>query len=177
MELGAGSVVESGLYLGIDPGLNRTGYAVLARSGKRLELREGGIIRSTRNLSLAERVQEIGVGLREVLVEFSPKAMAIEQVFSLKGNPKTALLMSHVRGAILFLAAEHQVPVVHYTPNQIKRLLTGSGRASKEQIQSAVTTELGLGTILEPNDVADATAVAICLCHGVRFNSLNVSGT
>lgn len=175
MELAAGSIVESGIYLGVDPGLNRTGYAVLARSRRRLELREGGVIRSNRKLSLAERVQEIGAGLQEVLVEFSPKAMAIEQVFSLKGNPKTALLMAHARGAILFMAAEHQVPVVHYTPNQVKRLLTGSGRASKEQMQSAVSNELGLKTILEPNDVADATAVAMCLCYGGQFNSVHVA--
>jgi crossover junction endodeoxyribonuclease RuvC len=167
-------IVESGLYLGVDPGLNRTGYAVLARCGKQLELREGGIIRSTNKLSLAQRVQEIGTGLREVLDEFSPQAMGIEQVFSLKGNPKTALLMAHARGAILFMAADRQIPVVHYTPNQIKRLLTGSGRASKEQIQMAVANELRLSSVPEPNDVADAAAVAMCLCHGVQFNDLNV---
>jgi len=174
MEPASGTIVESGLYLGVDPGLNRTGYAVLARCGKTLELREGGIIRSTQKLSLAERVQEIGTGLREVLDEFNPQAMGIEQVFSLKGNPKTALLMAHARGAILFMAADRQIPVVHYTPNQIKRLLTGSGRASKEQIQMAVANELRLSSVPEPNDVADAAAVAMCLCHGVRFNNLNV---
>ena len=60
-------------------------------------------------------------------------------------------------------------PIVHYTPAQIKKLLTGSGRASKEQIQSAIRMELKLPKILEPNDVADASAVALCLYHGVRF--------
>ena len=130
---------------------------------------EGGIIRSTPKLSLAQRVFEIGSGLREVLAEFKPEIMAIEQVFSTGNYPKTALLMAHARGAILMTAAEFEVPVVHYTPTQIKRQLTGSGRASKEQIQFAVKNELSLKEILEPNDVADASAVALCIYHSVRY--------
>ena len=149
-------------YLGIDPGLNRTGYALLERSPRGPLLREGGLIRSTRGRSLAERVHEIACGLREVLNEFQPQVLAIEQVFSLVRNPKSALLMAHARGAILTTAVEHGVPVVHYTPTQIKRLLTGSGKASKDQIQRAIKTELGLDRLLEPHDVADAFAVALC---------------
>ena len=149
-------------YLGIDPGLNRTGYALLERSSRGPVLREGGLIRSTRGRSLAERVFEIASGLREVLEEFQPDVLAIEQVFSLVRNPKSALLMAHARGAILSTAVERGIPVVHYTPTQIKRLLTGSGKASKEQIQHAIKMELGLDRLLEPNDVADAFAVALC---------------
>jgi crossover junction endodeoxyribonuclease RuvC len=148
--------------LGIDPGLNRTGYAILVRGAKRPVLKEGGVIRSTASRSLAERVHEIGGGLREVLDEFQPPVLAIEQVFSLGKNPKTALLMAHARGAILFAAAERNIPVVHYTPRQIKKLLTGSGTATKEQVQLAITRELGLKQVPEPNDVADACAVALC---------------
>ncbi len=148
--------------LGVDPGLNRTGYAILVRGQRSPVLKEGGVIRSTPKLSLAERVHEIGSGLQEVLDEFQPQAMAIEQVFSLGKNPKTALLMAHARGAILFAAAQQKVPVVHYTPRQIKKLLTGSGTASKEQVQLAITRELSLDHVPEPNDVADACAVALC---------------
>lgn len=83
--------------LGIDPGLNRTGYALLERSSRGPVLREGGLIRSTRGRSLAERVHEIASGLCEVLVEFQPTVLAIEQVFSLVKNPKSALLMAHAR--------------------------------------------------------------------------------
>jgi crossover junction endodeoxyribonuclease RuvC len=156
-------------YLGIDPGLNRTGYALLVRGGRQPTLREGGVIRTAARDSLAKRVHEIGCGIREVLEEFHPQMMAIEQVFSFGRNPKTALLMAHVRGAILFAAGELEIPVVHFTPTQVKRLLTGSGRASKEQIQHAIKSELRLSAILEPHDVADAAAVAICLYHSVRF--------
>ncbi len=155
-------------YLGIDPGLNRTGYALLERSSRGPVLREGGLIRSTRGRSLAERVHEIASGLREVLEEFQPHVLAIEQVFSLVRNPKSALLMAHARGAILSMAVEHGIPVVHYTPTQVKRLLTGSGKAGKEQIQRAIKTELGLDRLLEPHDVADAFAVALCHYYSSR---------
>ncbi len=149
-------------YLGIDPGLNRTGYAVFERSPQGPFLCEGGVIRSTKKLTLAERVFEIGQGVREVLEQFQPAVMAIEQIFSTVQFPKTALLMAHARGAILFAAAEQNVPVVHYTARQIKRLLTGSGKATKDQVQKAIQTELRLAAVLEPNDVADAAAVALC---------------
>src|SRR5262245_30261989 len=83
------------LCLGVDPGLNRTGYALVARTAKGPVLREAGVIRSSRGLSLAQRVFEIGNGLKEVLEEHAPRVMAIEQVFSYGKNPKTALLMAH----------------------------------------------------------------------------------
>lgn len=155
-------------YLGVDPGLNRTGYALIERTAKGPLLREGGIVSSSRSDSLAQRVLEIGRGIREMLEEYQPQLMAIEQVFSYGPNPKTALLMAHARGAILLVAAEREIPVLHYTPTHIKKLLTGNGRASKEQIQYAVRNELGMDEILEPNDVADASAVALCLYHSVR---------
>lgn len=162
-------------YLGIDPGLNRTGYALLERTPGGPRIIEGGVIRSTPGRSLAERVWEIGEGLREVLDEFRPEALAIEQVFSHAAHPKTAVLMAHARGAILFAAGDRGVPIVHYTPRQIKRLLTGSGKATKEQVQLAIQRELGLDGVLEPNDVADAFAVALCHFHSARVD-LAVSG-
>lgn len=163
----AGAVVQR--YLGIDPGLNRAGYALLERTPAGPRLVEGGVIRSTPKASLADRLHEIGDGVREVLREFRPEALAIEQVFSHPGHPKTAVLMAHARGAILFAAKDTGLPVVHYTPRQIKRLLTGSGKASKEQVQLAIQRELGLPAVLEPNDVADAFAVALCHYHSSRI--------
>ena len=148
--------------LGIDPGLHRTGYAVLDRSSSGPVLREGGIVRSTVALSLAERVYEISTGLKEVLEQYQPGVMAIEQVFSTGRYPKSALLMAHARGTILVAAAECRMTITHYTPTQIKKLLTGNGRASKEQIQRALQSELRMEQPLEPNDVADALAVALC---------------
>ena len=163
-------------YLGIDPGLNRTGYALLERTAQGPRLIEGGVIRSTPQRSLAERILEIATGLHEVFTDFSPEAMAIEEIFSHPGHPKAAILMAHARGAILLTAAEFRVPVVHYAARQVKKLLTGSGRASKEQVQSAIQRELGLDKVLEPNDVADAFAVALCHYHNVRLGIVQVAG-
>jgi len=162
-------VAPQSRYLGIDPGLNRTGYALLERHDAGPNLVEGGIIRSQPKDSLQQRVHEIATGIREVVEELSPDIVAMEQIFSHGRNLKTALQLAHVRGAILMTLAEASVSVMHYSPTQIKRLLTGSGRAPKEQIQHAVKAELRLSTIPEPNDVADASAVALCLYHSVRF--------
>jgi crossover junction endodeoxyribonuclease RuvC len=120
------------------------------------------------SLTLAERVLEIGRELREVIAEFQPQVLALEQLFSSPQFPRTAILMAHARGAILYAAADSGIPVVDYAPRQVKRLLTGSGKASKEQVQHAISQELGLDHVLEPNDVADAFAVALCHYHTTR---------
>ena len=155
--------------LGIDPGLNRTGYAVLVRDGRAGRLIEGGVIRTTREKSLADRLAEIALGVREVIAEHKPGCVAVEQAFAHSRNLRSSLLVAHTRGAILLVAAECRLPVLHLTPAEVKRLLTGSGRASKEQVQAAIRMELGLNEVLEPNDVADASAVALCVLHRVRF--------
>ncbi|RLT20068.1 MAG: crossover junction endodeoxyribonuclease RuvC [Planctomycetota bacterium] len=156
-------------YLGIDPGLNRTGYALIERTSRGPFLREGGVIQSTKTLSLHQRVHEIGCGLREVLAELKPEIVAIEQVFSSALNVKSSLLLAHARGAILMTIADAGIPVIHYTPAEVKRLLTGSGKAPKDQMQLAVQAALRLTKLPEPHDVADASAVALCLYHSVRF--------
>jgi len=120
-------------YLGIDPGLQRTGYALVERGRSRPILREGGVIRSTKEKSLAERIAEIGSGIREILEQYEPRAVVIEKVFTTPQFPKSALLLAHVRGAILFATAERGIPVVHYTPTQVKRLLTGSGKLPRSK--------------------------------------------
>ncbi|HEX6985336.1 MAG TPA: crossover junction endodeoxyribonuclease RuvC [Planctomycetaceae bacterium] len=155
--------------LGIDPGLNRTGYAVVARDGRGGRLIEGGVIRTDREAPLADRLGEIAEGLREVIAEHRPGLMAVEQAFAHGRNLRSSVMIAHARGAILLVAAEHRLPVLHLAPTEVKRLLTGSGRATKEQVQDAIRSELRLPQVLEPNDVADASAVALCVLHRVRF--------
>ncbi|MFN0199549.1 MAG: crossover junction endodeoxyribonuclease RuvC [Planctomycetaceae bacterium] len=157
------------LTMGIDPGLNCTGYAILQKTASGPKLREGGVIRSTRQQSLASRVHEIIVGIRELIEQYRPRSLAIEQVFVTPQFPKSALLMSHVRGAILLTAVDYQLTVTHYPATQIKRMLTGSGRASKSQMQYAVQRELKLAQLPEPHDLADALAIALCHYYSVRF--------
>ena len=164
-----GATGQHDRYLGSDPGLNRTGYAILERRADGPRLVEGGVLRSTRENSLHHRVQELAVGLREVIADCQPEIVALEQVFTHAQNPRTALMMAHARGGILLTLADASLPVIDYSPTQVKKLLTGSGRASKEQIQHAVKAELRLKSVLEPNDVADAAAMALCLYHSVKF--------
>lgn len=148
--------------LGIDPGLNRTGYAVIEGDARSAKLLEGGVLRSNASNSLSQRVLELRNGLLEVIRDHAPDVVGIEQVFSLPKNPKTAVLMAHARGALLVTLAEAELAIAHFTPNEIKKHITGSGHASKGQIQRSVQILLGLDSVLEPNDVADAAAVAIC---------------
>lgn len=164
------------VILGVDPGLNRTGYSVLNCVGRHVRLLEAGVIRSTPKTPLANRVHEIGEGLTEVFVQYKPQVIALEQVFSTGQFPQSALLMAHARGVILYVAAAHGATVVSYAPRQVKRLLTGSGKADKAQMQRAVQSELGLAKILEPNDVADATAIALCHFHSARLPGSMIPG-
>lgn len=148
--------------LGIDPGLNTTGYGVLERGSAGPRLCEAGIVRSRAGTSLETRLAEICQGVRDVIRSLTPQAMAVEELYSHYKRPRTAILMGHARGVICLAAAEAHIPVRHYAATQVKRLLTGSGRASKAQIQQAICRELSLAVPPEPPDVADALAIALC---------------
>lgn len=157
-----GSPAESTRILGIDPGLNITGYAVVAVTTGSLKLVEAGVIRAASSGTLENRLQEIFDGVEDVLKSLEPSTMALEEVYSHYQRPKTAILMGHARGAICLAAARAQIPVIHYAATQIKRILTGNGRAPKSQMQLAICRELGLNSPPEPPDVADALAIALC---------------
>ena len=149
--------------LGIDPGLNTTGYGVVeVTADARLRLCEAGVVRGTLRDSLTARVEQIHRGVTDVVASLKPDVMAIEQLYSHYKRPKTAILMGHARGVICLAAAQAEVPVVHYAATQIKKILTGSGRAPKLQMQQAIQRELSLTQLPEPADVADALAVALC---------------
>jgi crossover junction endodeoxyribonuclease RuvC len=148
--------------LGIDPGLNITGYGVLEAAGGRLRLCEAGVIRGKSRGSLTKRLVEIHDGVAEVIASLQPGVMALEELYSHYDRPRTAILMGHARGVICLAAAKADIPVVHYAATQIKRILTGSGRAPKGQVQRAIQRELALSAPPEPPDVADALAAALC---------------
>ena len=115
--------------LGIDPGLNITGYGVLEAEDCRLRLREAGIIRGKSRGSLTKRLVEIHEGVTDVITSLKPEVMALEELYSHYDRPRTAILMGHARGVICLAGAQGGIPVVHYSATQIKRILTGSGRA------------------------------------------------
>ena len=148
--------------LGVDPGLNVTGYGVLELSAGRLRICEAGVVRGKSKHSLAERLVEIHDGVGDVIASLRPSVLALEQVYSHYAHPRTAILMGHARGVICLAARQAKIEVRHYAATQIKKILTGSGRAPKSQMQEAICRELGLKEAPEPPDVADALAIALC---------------
>jgi crossover junction endodeoxyribonuclease RuvC len=148
--------------LGVDPGLEITGYGVVEQAGGRLWLLEAGVIRTRSRGSLTLRVREVYDGVRDVISSIQPHVLALEELYSHYGHPKTAILMGHARGVICLAGAQAGIAVVHYPATQIKRILTGNGRAPKMQVQLSIQRELHLCAIPEPPDVADALAVALC---------------
>jgi crossover junction endodeoxyribonuclease RuvC len=148
--------------LGIDPGLNITGYGVLDVRDGGLRLCEAGIIRGKARASLTGRLAQVYQGVCDVIASFQPTVMSLEELYSHYQRPRTAILMGHARGVICLAAAQAGIPVAHYSATQIKKILTGSGRAPKGQVQRAIQHELGLSELPDPPDVADALAIALC---------------
>ena len=145
--------------------------------GNRLKLVDAGVIRCRRNRPLEERLKELHDGMCEILAELKPDCFAIEQLYSHYDRPTTAILMGHARGAILLAAAQANLPVHSYAATQIKKTLTGNGRAPKAQMQFAVKHQLGLSVVPEPADVADALAIALTHYHFSQASPLLSQGT
>ncbi len=150
------------LVLGVDPGLAATGYGLIAYESGGPRIIEGGVIRSRESDPLATRVGEICAGMRELLAEFHPDVLSMEELYSHYKHPKTAIIMGHARGAVLVAAHEQNIPVKHYAATMIKMALTGNGRAKKEQVRQMILRTLDLQGPTEPLDTYDALAVALC---------------
>jgi crossover junction endodeoxyribonuclease RuvC len=161
---------SGGRILGVDPGLKCTGYAVLCEGSGEGEARviEAGAIKLEAKRPLAQRLLELQECLGEVLRAHEPSMLACEQLYSHYKHPRTAILMAHARGIVLAQAARWGLQIVPVSATRAKKLLTGSGRAGKAQIQRAVARTLGLPTLPEPHDVADALAIALC---GLRLRA------
>ncbi|RKX27140.1 MAG: crossover junction endodeoxyribonuclease RuvC [Candidatus Zixiibacteriota bacterium] len=157
--------------LGIDPGLNITGYGVLQvhdANGSGITLIEAGVIRTQQSETTARRLLEIASEIEGIMAQFKPDAMAIEDLYSHYQHPKTAIIMGHARGVVFLKAAEAGIEVFSYASTRIKKSLTGNGRASKAQMQRMVQSTLQLPTIPEPPDAADALAIALCHCRSLH---------
>lgn len=150
--------------LGIDPGLQVAGYAVLEVSDQGPIVCDAGVVRSDKSEApdMARRLKTLYDGVCEVLDEWKPDVIVVEQLYAHYEHPRTAILMGHARGTFFLAGAQRGIPVLSYAATKVKKLVTGSGRASKEQMQHAVARELGLAKIPEPHDVADALAIALC---------------
>jgi crossover junction endodeoxyribonuclease RuvC len=150
--------------LGIDPGSQRTGYGCLESDGSRHLLVLCGALSIPPRLSFPEKLLAIHAGLTEILTRCTPDCVAIENLFHAR-NVRSALTLGHARGVAVLAAVQAGLPVVEYTPAEIKRAVVGYGRAEKHQVQDMVRLLLGLEHAPSPHDVADALAVAICHTH------------
>jgi crossover junction endodeoxyribonuclease RuvC len=160
--------------IGIDPGLNLTGYGVVECRAGEVRLLEAGVIRAGRNRggNLGPRLESLYAGLREVMDEFRPQAMCLEEVFSHSDYPRTSILMGHARGVICLAARLARVPVLDFSAKRIKQSVTGNGNASKMQVQRAVQQFFSLARAPHPPDVADALAAALCYVNVLRTSSV-----
>ena len=155
------TTTEKRRILGIDPGVNITGYGVIDQTGPQFELVEAGVFRGGKG-DLSERCLRLYQGLVEVLESLKPDEMAIEQLYSHYQRPRTAIIMAHARGVLCLAAQQREITIKDYAATQIKKVLTGNGRASKSQMQLAICREFQLTEVPEPPDVADALATALC---------------
>jgi crossover junction endodeoxyribonuclease RuvC len=151
--------------LGIDPGTAIVGFGIIESNRRKHVLLDAGVIRTPSNQSDELRLHTIHTSLSEIISEHNPDIMVVEKLFFAK-NVTTAMTVSQARGVILLAATQQGVPIVEYTPLQIKQALTGYGRAEKHQIQEMVKVLLALSEVPKPDDCADALAAALTHATG-----------
>lgn len=156
------------IILGIDPGTAITGYGLIEHTGNKFKLIEYGVVQSTKDLPLAERLHSIFNGINRIIETYRPDHVAIEELFFNK-NTKTALAVGQARGVIVLAASLKGLPVYEYTPLQVKQAVVGYGRAEKQQVQFMVKAIMNLAETPKPDDAADALAIGIC--HGNSYHS------
>ncbi len=148
--------------LGVDPGLTRCGVAVIdGAPGQKLTAVHIGVIRTSPDTELADRLVLLEQGLIALVESFKPDAVAIERVFS-QHNVRSAMATAQAAGIALLVAGRCGIQVSMHTPTEVKAAVTGSGRADKEQVNFMVTRLLGMSEAPKPADAADALAIAIC---------------
>ncbi len=158
--------------LGIDPGIAIVGYGIIEKNANKYKHIAYDAILTKAHTPLEQRLQIIYNKICEILDEYKPDAVSVEELF-FNNNAKTAFSVGQARGVVLLAAVQRGIPIFEYTPLQVKQALTGYGRADKNQIQHMVKSLLCLESIPKPDDVADALAIAICHGNSLRFNSIS----
>ena len=162
------------LALGIDPGTAITGYGLVRENeGGDLSVIEYGVILTSADMPMPERLLELHHRLRELMLLHHPQCGAVEKLF-FQRNVRTALAVGQARGVVLLSMAECGVPLAEYTPLEVKQAVVGYGGADKNQVQQMVRALLDLPDIPRPDDAADALAIAICHLHSSRTQRLSI---
>lgn len=153
--------------LGIDPGTGILGFGVIDYTKGKLSLVDGGVIKTPVKEDDTVRLQTIYEELSDIIAQTKPEEMAVEKLFFAQ-NVTTAMTVAQARGVVLLAGKQAGLVIAEYTPLQIKQALTSYGRADKKQMQEMVRSVLGLKTVPQPDDCADALAAAICHAQSVK---------
>ncbi len=157
--------------LGIDPGLVQTGFGIVSFHKNKMILVDYGIVKPSAKENLPSRLMTIFSDICQIIADYKPTVMAIEEVFYGK-NAKSALLLGQARGVAIVAGASKKIPVFEYSARKIKQSLTGNGNAHKEQVQFMVKASLNMTELPEPMDASDALAIALCHHQQFRFTDL-----
>jgi crossover junction endodeoxyribonuclease RuvC len=155
------------IVLGIDPGTAALGYGLVELEPGRLRSVDFGCLVTSADLPLGDRLAAIHARVAELIEEHRPALIGVERLFFSR-NVQTAFAVGQARGVVLLAAAQARIPVREATPNEVKLAVAGSGSADKAQVQRMVATILGLKSLPQPDDAADALAMAICVAHRER---------
>lgn len=155
------------IILGIDPGTIITGFGLIVSDGSSYTPLDFGCIKPPKNLPFEKRYLAIFNGIDELIARYEPDCVSVETQFVRK-NVSTALKLGMARGAVILAAARREIPVYEYAPKKAKLSVVGTGNASKEQVQKMMQMLLKLDKVPEPEDAADALALAICHAHNEK---------
>jgi crossover junction endodeoxyribonuclease RuvC len=158
---------------GIDPGSARTGYGCVQSDGTRHRLIACGAITTPASNPFPEKLKIIHVELAALIARHEPDCVAIENLFHAV-NARSALKLGHARGVAMLAAVEAGIPIVEYTPAEVKQSIVGYGRAEKGQVQAMIQLLLGVSAPPSPFDASDALAIAVCHLH--KMNLRGVAG-
>jgi crossover junction endodeoxyribonuclease RuvC len=154
-------VKKEKIILGLDPGIADTGFGVISYDGSKMKCLEFGSIKTSPKLELVERLIELDKSLQEIIKKYKPNLVSIEKIF-FNNNAKTALIVGQARGVILINVAKNKIPIVEFTPLQLKQGISNYGRADKRQVKNMIKILLNLKELPKSDDAADALGLAIC---------------
>ncbi len=156
------------LVMGIDPGTATTGFGLVEGGYGKEKVVDYGVIKTSPAMTMPRRLVQINREYSQLLLDYRPDAVAIEQIFHHK-NAKTVITVAQSRGVLIMAAALREIEVAEYTPLQVKQAVTGFGNADKKQVQIMIQKILKLDDIPRPDDAADALAIALCHLHSYRW--------
>jgi crossover junction endodeoxyribonuclease RuvC len=154
------------IIIGVDPGLVKTGYGLIDKIDNQIKYVASGVIKTDASNPIGKRLLNIYHELNEIIKIYNPQEFAIEETF-VNDNPLTSLKLGHARGAAILVGAINNLHITEYSPNLIKKTITGAGKADKTQIQKMIKYILPISTF-KTSDEADALAIAICHCNHMR---------